>query len=137
MPRAYPIELREKVLAAYHDGEGTFAELGERFKIGEATVNRWVSRERRTGSVAASPMGGGRRSVFDEQGEEFITHVLAEVPDTTGVELVAAYAEEFGITVGVSTMNEKLRRMGYTRKRGSSVRQLPSEPTLSRSGKPS
>lgn len=131
MPRPYPIELRLRVVDAYNNGEGTLAELAERFKVGEASVNRWVSRERRTGNVAPSPMGGARRTVFDEAGETFIAQVLADVPDTTGVELVAAYAEEFGVTVGVSTMNEKLRRMGYTVKRGSSARQLRNEPTSS------
>ncbi len=58
MPKPHPKELRERVVAAYKAGEGTFKSLGERFMVGEASVNRWVSLARRTGSVAPTPPGG-------------------------------------------------------------------------------
>jgi hypothetical protein len=76
-------------------------------------------------------MGGSRSSRFDEAGLAFITDVLAAVPDSMCRELVSAYEEEFGITVGLSTMNDRVRKMGYTRKRGLSGRQLRSGPTSS------
>ena len=120
------MELRERVVAAYHDGEGTFPELAERFRIGEATVNCWVSLERRTGSVNPRPRtsGGHNRLIFEE-GEQFIARVFEDVPDTTIAELVEAYEGEFGVRVGRSTMQRKVQELGFTRKRGSSVRQLP------------
>ncbi len=41
MPEAYPLELRERVVAAYERGEGSFVTIAEKFQVGEATVNRW------------------------------------------------------------------------------------------------
>lgn len=119
MPGAYPVELRERVVAAYDDGEGTYEELAERFKVGRATVDRWISRARHTGSVAPKPMGGARheRKVQGE-GEEFVRELLEQMPDSTRAELIDAYAEEFGVTMDETTMGRSVARMGFTRKRG-------------------
>jgi len=137
VPRPHPMELRDRVVSAYHDGEGTYVELAERFKIGEATVKRWVWRKARTGTLKPAAMGGSRGSVFDDAGLAFIADVLEAVPDSTCRELVSAYEEEFGVTVGLSTMNDRVRTMGYTRKRGPSGRQLRSGPTSSSAAPPS
>ena len=130
MPAPHPKALRERVVAAYEDGEGSFAELGKRFKVGEASVNRWVSLKRRTGSVAPKPAGGARRPrKVDERGEDFLRGIIEDVQDATLVEMCAAYREEFGIQVSPQLMSEVVRRLGYTRKRGSSARWLLREKT--------
>ena len=128
MPAPYPIELRERVVAAHHDGEGTFAELAERFSVGEASVNRWVSLERRTGGLEALKPGSAMPLV-NAVGRAFLEEVLAEVPDSTGPELVDAYEEAFGIRMSHSTMYRTLGQMGFTRKRGLSGPRLRSGPT--------
>ena len=129
MPGPHPVALRERVIAAYEDGEGTFAELAERFMIGEASVNRWVSLKRRTGSVAPKTMGGARRALkVDEKGEQFLVGILEEVQDSTLVELCASYEKEFEVQISPQLMSTVVRRLGFTRKRGSFVRGLLSVP---------
>lgn len=136
MPAAYPIELRERVVAAHENGEGSFPELAERFKVGEASVNRWVSLKRRTGSLKPLPRPGWRREhLITPEGEQFIEGVLEEVPDSSVPELVAAYEEEMGVKVSVTTMQRTLTELGFTRKRGSSARQVPSAPMCWRRAK--
>lgn len=124
MPAPYPVDLRQRVVEAHHDGEGSFTELAERFKIGEATVNRWVSQERRTGSLDPQ-RPGGNAPIVGADGEALLSLILQDVPDSTGPELVEAYEESFGIRLHTSTIYRTLRRMGFTRKRGSFVRQQP------------
>ena len=41
-----PAELRERVVSAFNEGEGTYDEIAERFKVGRASVIRWVALER-------------------------------------------------------------------------------------------
>ena len=119
MPRAYPEELKQRVVDAYNDGEGTYDEIAERFKIGRATVNRALNRERTTGSVAAFKPGGARHETkVDEAGEQFLRDTLVALPDSTLVELVEAYEEQFGVTMHQRTMGRTLVRMGISRKRG-------------------
>jgi transposase len=138
MPKPHPRELRERVVAAYKAGEGSFRSLGKRFKVGEASVNRWVSLERRTGSVEPKPTGGwhGPRKV-DEAGEELLRDLVDNNPDSTLKELGAAYMEARGVEVATQTMSDTLKRLGYTRKRGSSEGGRLTGPTWLRRGRPS
>ncbi len=136
MAAPYPMELRQRVVDAYNDGEGTFEEVAERFKVGEATVNRWVNRARRMGAPEVLPMGGKRRDyLVTPEGEAFVKQVLADVPDSSVPELVAAYKQEFDVAVSESSMKRVLKRLGYTRKRGSGGRQLRSGRMLWRAEK--
>jgi transposase len=59
MPRPYPAGLRERVPAAWKQGEGTAAELAQRFRVGKATVNNWRRAFRTEGRRHAKPLGHG------------------------------------------------------------------------------
>lgn len=138
MPGAYPLELRERVIEAHDNGEGTYEELAERFKVGRATVNRWLSRVRWTGSVDSKPMGGARHPrKVDETGEHLIRELLEVLPDSTLGELVTAYETEFGIRMHERTMGRSVNRMGFTRKRGPSDQRARTALTSSSSARDS
>ena len=121
LARPYPIELRRRAVSAYDEGEGSIREIAERFTIGTATLKRWLKRAE-AGGLEASPMGGSRGTLVDEEGEEKIRTMLADVPEMTLVELSEAYTAETGVVVSPQTMSATVARMGFTRKRGSSVR---------------
>jgi len=95
-----------------------------RFKVGEATVNRWVARKRQTGDVAPKPMGGSRGCLVDAEGEELIRSMFEVMPDLTLIEVCEGYSEERGLDISPQTMSSTVRRMGLRRKRGSSGRWL-------------
>ena len=138
MPKPHPKELRERVVAAYKAGEGSFKVLAKRFRVGEASVNRWVSLERRTGSVEPKPTGGwhGPRKV-DEAGEVLLRDLVDNNPDCTLEELSVEYKEARGVKVSTQTMSDTLKRLGYTRKRGSSGGGRHTGPMWSSRGRPS
>lgn len=126
MPRPYSMDLRERVVNACKEGGSAQREVAERFGVGLQTVVRWVGRERRTGSVAPSPMGGGRHShLVDEAGATLLRDILDCVPDTTLRDLSEVYEESRGVRISTQTMSDTVRRLGYTRKKGSFVRGRP------------
>ena len=88
MPNPYDVALRERVVAAYDAGTGTALEVAHLFGLGHRTVQRWVTRWRTTGSVAASPKAGGRRSPIDLA---VLEDLMTETPDATCAELCWAY----------------------------------------------
>ncbi len=138
MPKPHPVELRQRVVDAYKEGDGSFKELAARFRVGEASVNRWVSRERKTGSVAANlPVRGPRKYKVDEAGEALLRDLLDNNPDCFLRELCAAYQEARGVDVSTQTMSDTLRRLGYTRKRGASAERRRFGPMWSRRGRTS
>ena len=61
MTKPYSEDLRTRVVAAVVVG-ASCRDAAKRFSIGVSSVVRWAQRFRRTGSVAAKPMGGERNS---------------------------------------------------------------------------
>src|SRR5688500_10283879 len=84
MVDGHPVALRERVVAAYEAGKGTYPELAELFGVGEASVKRWVWLKRKLGHVSPKAAGGGRRSTITLQE---IEQGLAACPDATALEL--------------------------------------------------
>jgi transposase len=120
MTTPYSMDLRKRVVAMYAENPDLgFRGVAEVFKVGEATVNRWVQRERR-GELAPRAMGGPRRpQAFSAEELEFIRQTLVELPDSTLREVQAAFLEEFGREHHLSTFHDAIRnRLGFTRKRG-------------------
>jgi transposase-like protein len=88
MPNPYALALRERAVAAYERGEGSYALLGALFRVAPRTLERWVARHRATGSVAPFAKGGGWRCPIDLA----VLHaVINERPDGTAAELCRVY----------------------------------------------
>jgi len=49
---ALSLDLRERIIEAYENGEGSIRELAHRFKVGFATVWRLLKRYRTAGEIA-------------------------------------------------------------------------------------
>lgn len=120
LPRPYPIELRARAVSAYEEGEGSIREIADRFRIGTATLKRWLKLAA-AGSLTPKPMGGSRGVLVDAAGQDMIRTMLEAVPDLTLVELSEAYEEATRVKVSHQTMSATVARLGFTRKRGSSV----------------
>ena len=96
MPRAYSLDLRERVVAAVASGESC-RKVATAYRVSVASVVRWAQRYRATGSAAAMPMGGKRpRSLAGERG--WILARLAAAPDLTLRGLVAELGERGVVT---------------------------------------
>ena len=59
MPRPYCGDLRERVLLACEQGEGSRAAIARRFRVGESTIYTWLQVARTEGRRAAKPHAGG------------------------------------------------------------------------------
>ena len=62
MGRSLSLDLRERVTGAIAGGSSRRG-AAERFGVSASSAIRWSALERSTGSVAAKPQGGDRRSV--------------------------------------------------------------------------
>ena len=129
MPAPYSQDLRKRAVNAYLSGDATYEEVAERFAIGPATVNRWVSRQRTKGSLDPDPMGGDRHSKFDNAAEARLAAMVEEDIDATRDELVKKVRDELGLNVSGSAIQRALQRLGLTRKKRHSTHRsaTPSE----------
>lgn len=127
MGKALSVDLRERVVAAYKRGEGTQVQIAALFGIGEASVRRWVRRDRETGSVA--PKTGFKRGPspkIEMANMAVLEELLDANKDATNEELADLMAERTGISVSPSTISRSIALLGWTRKKSAS---LPAKPT--------
>ena len=117
MPRPHPKELRSRVGAAYEAGEGTQEELAVRFKVGVASVKRWIWAWRDDGRLEHRPMGQVHPRALQPMHEAHLERVVAERPEVSAPELTRQLKLLFGLEVHRSTVKRTLRRLGYRKKK--------------------
>jgi transposase len=88
MAYGHDVEFRERVVAAHAAGKGGVHTLADVFGIGYRTIQRWLARERATGSVAPAPGSGGWKSPIDTVR---LTTLIRAAPDATAAELCWEY----------------------------------------------
>ena len=117
--KPYSMDLRQRVVEAYENGEGTQAELAETYGVSVGWVEKLLRRWRETGCVAPKPHGGGRRAKISGKQEERLRKIVEETPDATLEELLAKCRVDGSIMCVFRALN----RMGITRKKSRSATQ--------------
>ena len=106
--------LRERVVAAYRSGRcTTYEETAAMFRIGRASVSRWLQRER-AGTLTEDRPKGHRPQAVDRS---WLLAQKERDPDSRLVDLCAAWRAETGIEVCTGTMSNHLRAIGWTHKK--------------------
>jgi transposase len=139
VPAPLSNDLRERLVAAYENGEGSFAELAARFHVGRSSVLRYVQRKRETGAVDPKPPNPGPEPKIDDAGLLVLTELVAEEPDRTNEEFAAAYTARTGVAVSDSAISRAFARINTTRKKShKSPRSAtpPKSPRSARTSKP-
>jgi transposase len=116
MPAPYSVDLRLRVIAAHEMGE-TYESLAATFRVGIATVNRWLRRQREHGDVVPAPHAGGQKHRIDERASAILRELVQAQPDATLEELKAQLALRVERAPGRSTVARALVRLGLTRKK--------------------
>lgn len=127
MPRPYSMDLRERVWAAFHGGEGTEAEVAKRFGVSVSFVRDLVRRQRETGSVEAKPHAGGRHPIADENGLKVVAQVVAEHSQASLRELCVELARKRknrpALFFTSGSLSRALKKLRITRKKERPARQ--------------
>jgi transposase len=116
MPKPISVEVRERVVVAHREGKGTYEELAELFRVGSASVNRWLRLERETGSLVPK-LPPGRAAKLDEGGRAVLRELVGQRPDATLAELSGYLNERLGVKLVPSAIHKVLAKMDVTRKK--------------------
>lgn len=102
--------------------------IAARFRIGEASVKRWVRRKRRGVPLGADPKRGGTPSPI---GQSDVDALVATLHDATANEITAEFnrRRRRGARVHVSSMKRALHRYGYVVKKKTAGRWSVCVPT--------
>lgn len=131
----YSLDLRQRIVDAYNNREGSVRELAERFAVCPNTVQNYLTRVRITGSLAPYPHSGGVPPKLEKPSELQIRALEEEKNDRTLAELAKQVERRCHVHVSRWTMGRTLRRMGITRKKSRSERASRTGRTSSKRGR--
>ena len=125
MPAAYCHDLRERVIAAV-DGGISRRRAAAQFKVGISTVIRWAARLAATGSYAARPSGGDRRSKAVEIHKDWLLDLVKAEPDLTLAEIRFRLHATHGLSKSFSCLWRFFARHDITFKKNAARRRTGS-----------
>ena len=118
--KAYSTDLRERVVASVESGECNIPEAARRYKVSEASIERWLARKRRTGDCAPLPHAGGVPRKL-AAAEAVIRASLKAQPDASLQELCEVVEQKTKIKSDPSMMSRELVRLRLPRKKSRSM----------------
>jgi transposase len=118
----YSVDFRQSVLSTMKERRWTHMEAAVFFKIGKATIDRWVRLERETGALAPRPHGGGNPRSIDVRGDRALKRLVRAKPDLTLDELTERLKTVTPRGTSASSVGRALKRLGVTLKKRASSR---------------
>jgi transposase len=115
--KAYSLDLRQRVIAAYEQGKGSIAQVVEQFNVGQTFVKKMLYQKRETGDVAPLAHGGGRQPSLSEKEHRMVRRKVKEQPDVSLLELQELLATKAHLTVSLPTIHRSLRSSGLSHKK--------------------
>ena len=130
MAKPIPVELRERVVNLYKNGEGTYGEIAERLQVGDASVSRFLRLDReRAGDLSPKKRRTRSDRKITPAMEELLVHLVEDDPTWTTSDLALELKDAFDVEVNRRTVGKSLRRLGYTHKKGLFGLRPPDAPT--------
>jgi len=114
--RAYPKELRVRVVNAIEQGAGTIAEMSVLFGVGPTFIKKML-RLHRAGEDLAPRHGGGPVARRQEPERALLRHEVQQQPDVTLEELQRTLVEQRQVTASRATICRALQQLGLPRKK--------------------
>jgi transposase len=111
--RTLSLDLRQRILDSYDQGEGSRAEVARRFRVSLGMVKKLLQQRRRTGDIAPRHRFAGRKPMIVATHRTHIRSLLAKKNDLTLSELRSA----LGLSCSVQALHVALGKMGLTYKK--------------------
>jgi transposase len=115
--KPYSVDLRQRVVTAVEDGEGTIAEVAAMFRVGQTFVKKMLRLWQEKRDLAPQPHSGGATAVLTAQHLRTLRQQVAKEPDATLAELRAFLHETEQVDVSEATICRALQRLNLPRKK--------------------
>ncbi len=116
MGKALPVELRERAVDAYLEGDDSYEVVAARFAIGVATLIRWVERKRERNDLRPDPSPGAA-PLLDATACDLLTELFDIYPTETLDQIGQRLFEATGKRLDTSTVCRYKQRLGFSQKK--------------------
>ena len=117
--RAYSVDLRQKVIDAHNQQEGSQRQLAKRFRVSLTFIEHLLKRYRTDGTVEPRAHGGGRSAKLNPEQEAVLATLVEEDNDAILVELCDRLEERVSVRISRATMGRIVQKLKLTRKKNS------------------
>ena len=108
--KAYSLDLRQKIIDAYNNKEGSYRQLAKRFRVSLSFVQTLLKRYRETGTLEPKPHGGGQSPKLSSEQSALIPQLVAEDTAATLEQLCKRLEQRTGVKVSRATMGRLLAK---------------------------
>jgi len=113
--KAYSMDLRKRVMAAYDSGRYTLKQVAQRFDVTVRWIQQVRQRRKLEGSIAPHPQNQGRKPAFRGKQLEELNEFVQRRPDATLEEIKEHFAGK--ITCSIVAIHYTLKRLGWRYKK--------------------
>src|ERR1044071_10364121 len=106
--QAYSLDLRQRVIQACEQGQGSISEVAARFGVSPAFVKKMLRQQRATGNLAPLAHGGGKPPSLTLRQRQLLKRKVREQSDISLAELQSFLDEKESVSVHVSTISRAL-----------------------------
>lgn len=117
--RAYSLDLRQKVVAAYERGESTIEEIATLFSVGPTFVKKMLRLHREGDDLSPLPHGGGHTPKLSDKHLQMLQAEIRRNNDVTIEELRVLLRNKASVEVSQPTVSRALTRLNLPRKKNS------------------
>ncbi len=121
------LDLRERILTAYDQKQGTREEIGSRFRVSVGMVKKLLQQRRKTGQIGSRHHRSGRKALIKPQHRQELKAMLMAKPDLTLAQMQA----KLGVACTIQAIHYALESMDLTYKKRRSVPLSKAGPTSS------
>lgn len=115
--KAYPIELRERIVAAVDHQVGTRQQIADLFSVSPWFVQKLLRQRDELGHIAPVGHAGGQPPKLDEAARQVLRARVEQQPDATLAELQAHLHATAQVQVSVATVTRGLQKLELRRKK--------------------
>jgi transposase len=115
--KAYSLDLRQRVVRAYEQGQDSIAQLAARFGVGPTFVKKMLRQQRESGDLAPRPRGGGRRPALSPKQRQLLRRKVEREQDISLAELQTFLRETAQVEAHASTISRALSALDLPRKK--------------------
>ena len=108
MAKAYPIEIRNRVIKKYNEGK-TVEEIASELSVGQRFVFEMLRLNKAGVPLDPKPRSGGRKPTLDEEKLAEIEALVLETPDITLQEIKETMGLSISISIICDAINKKLK----------------------------
>ncbi|NEN97616.1 MAG: transposase [Moorea sp. SIO3I7] len=115
--KAYSVDLRQKIIDAYNQGNISQRKLAQQFNVALSFVQKLLKQYRETGNIAPKVRTKQTPIKLTPEQLDILRDLVIKNNDATLDELRIWLAEETGVLIGRSTVDRMIKRLNLTRKR--------------------